>query len=721
MTMIVVSQFLPKGHTQVLTGTGSNGSSDSELDERMEDADDIEAEADNDGEGLGDIDDDENDGDNDNDENDVDENENENEDEEMEDAQPDEASDNKSDAPPATYADGQSDAVKEEDSAQSIQRMLHPLLRKEVIEATSYDIVPTMAAPQSTSINAVTATPDMRYWFTGGSDCYVRKYDGTSTVNGKTLLTVAQRHPFVDTVVKAGVLMSYWENEEPVSKIAGEDAGLSPVYSLAVHSEALWLLSGLESGAINLQSVRHDEGKRIAHLSKHTSAVSVLNLASDEKSVLSGSWDKNIFDWDLNNGQIKRSFTGSSGQISAIEIRPNSTLPVPRDYTEPVPASNTFSSNNADKPIPNGVLSNGVNGVKGEAEQTAAPEPTSGTPAENDSLFGGGDDNDSLFGDNDGAGAPSGGNFGADEDDEFSKAIGGIDHGGQVDDQGDNALLDATLAQTDASQDLPVPEPTEPTGSAPPATETEAAVPRSPQPLTNGLPHSEDPPYEPTNTVVDNAPQSQDALATSDTTFLSAAIDGPLRLWDRRQEQPIAHIPNRPGVPPWCMGACWSPDGNFIYAGRRNGTVEEFSLHQGLRAPERTFKFPNNSGPVSALKAMPNGRHLVWYVNRVPITFIMTTNNSTVLPTISFVCMTCNILQPTSTPKCRSSSCQDPLGRASYLHCMLIRLVDSCCLLAATEAGRAPALKFSSDTKFMRYPESVNGNCQRIIHQLADE
>jgi preprotein translocase subunit Sec61beta len=29
------------------------------------------------------------------------------------------------------------------------------------------------------------------------------------------MLTVAQRHPFVDSVTKAGVLMSYWENEEP--------------------------------------------------------------------------------------------------------------------------------------------------------------------------------------------------------------------------------------------------------------------------------------------------------------------------------------------------------------------------------------------------------------------------------------------------------------------------------------------------------------------------
>jgi len=94
------------------------------------------------------------------------------------------------------------------------------------------------------------------------------------------------------------------------------------------------------------------------------------------------------------------------------------------------------------------------------------------------------------------------------------------------------------------------------------------------------------------------------------TTFLAASIDGTLRVWDRRQPNPVARMLPR-NVPPWCMNACWSPDGNFIYAGRRNGTVEEFSLHKGLRGAERTFKFPQGSGPVSAVRAMPNSRHLI--------------------------------------------------------------------------------------------------------------
>ena len=93
--------------------------------------------------------------------------------------------------------------------------LVRPTVRPEALSARVYDIVPTIAAPHSTSINAVTTTPDMRWVFTGGADGYIRKFNWTDTVNGKVMLTVAQRHPFVDSVTKAGVLMSYWENEEP--------------------------------------------------------------------------------------------------------------------------------------------------------------------------------------------------------------------------------------------------------------------------------------------------------------------------------------------------------------------------------------------------------------------------------------------------------------------------------------------------------------------------
>ncbi|KIN04510.1 hypothetical protein OIDMADRAFT_116415, partial [Oidiodendron maius Zn] len=550
---------------------GSNASSDNDQDELMEDADEMEGNLDADADAEDDGDDDDNDDDNGED----DQERGEDEDEFTEQSQ-------------LQARRGSLPTTNTISDEIPITSQIN--VRTEALTATTYDIIPTIAAPQSTSINAIAATPDMRYWFTGGADCYIRKYDGVATVNGKTLLTVAQRHPFVDSVVKAGVLMSYWDNEESTVKTLGDDQTLSPVYSLAVQSQALWILSGLESGSINLYSVRHDEGKLIASLQKHKSAVSVLTLDKEEKSVLSGSWDKNVYDWDLNTGQVKRAFEGSGGQISAIEIRPASSLPVPEESGEPVKTNGTFSSNNGDKPLPNGTLTNWMNGTANG--HNAEERGENGQASPTDSLFG---DDNSLFGD--AAGDPSAGNFG-DDDDEFSRAM-----NAELDNQALNGPADIAMEDTD-------------TATAEPTSNAVSAIEGASQPSgehdtssaqTNGTLHDEKH-SKPEQAAV---AETQDAVATSDSTFLAASMDGTLRIWDRRQPNPIARIPTRTGVPPWCMAACWSPDGNFIYAGRRNGTVEEFSLHKGLKAAERTFKFPQGSGAVSAVRAMPNGRHLI--------------------------------------------------------------------------------------------------------------
>src|SRR5437762_1215742 len=52
-----------------------------------------------------------------------------------------------------------------------------PTVRPEALTAPVYDIVPTIAAPHGTSINAITATSDMRWVFSGGSDGYIRKFN----------------------------------------------------------------------------------------------------------------------------------------------------------------------------------------------------------------------------------------------------------------------------------------------------------------------------------------------------------------------------------------------------------------------------------------------------------------------------------------------------------------------------------------------------------------
>ncbi|CEJ89587.1 Putative Transcription factor SPT8 [[Torrubiella] hemipterigena] len=580
--------------------------------------------------------------------------------------------------------DGQ-DAAKREDAGKERAKSRtpappqpdwRPIVRPEILNATGYDIVPTMAVPQSTSINSLSVTPDLRYWFTGGSDGYIRKFDGVGTLNGKMPLTVAQRHSFVDSVVKACILMSYWENDEP----GMSEQVLSPVYSLAVESKALWLLSGLESGAINLQSVRHEEGKKICSLQQHTNAVSVLTMAPDERSVLSGSWDKSILDWDLDTGAVIRNFLGTAGQISSVELRPASGAPVPADADDQ-PMSTTMSTNNA-APFTNGtssVMSNGMHveqeDIKFPApfatEAAAQPQPGAASPG-NESLFGGSDAG-SLFGDTAGD-AP----FGAD-DDQFGEGMGVMGDGDQeggMDHSADMTMADmdepkveapkeeaapATEAVADATATTEEPPKTEPDAAAQPAdgAATTAAAPAddamdvdsAPEPLksepadstqptepntTQGSfttttqtetlpptePATEDAPMTEEATestsapilVVDGSPKPpHDPTQTSATTFLSSAMDGTIRIWDRRVPAAVARISPRTGVPPWCMSACWSPDGNMIYAGRRNSTVEEYDIRHAKRGwePERTLKFPNGSGAVSAVQPMVNGRHLV--------------------------------------------------------------------------------------------------------------
>lgn len=541
-------------------------------------------------------------------------------------------------------------------AASTTTRHFLPSVRPEALTAQDYDIVPTIAAPQGTSINALAATPDMRWVFTGGTDGYVRMYNWADTVNGKVPLTVAQKHPFVDSVMKAGSLHTYWENEEagtalrtPSRRDGGEDAGkwISPVYSLAVQQQAVWLLSGLESGGINLQTCRHEAGTLITTLREHSSAVSVLTLARDEQSVLSGSWDKNVLDWDLHTGQVKRRFRGSGGQICAVEFRPASDLPVPElAGLEDVLSEGwvgTMASNNAGRSAVNGAFE--ANGIgRGRATSVSAlggDEDAMGSP--NESLFGE-NDHGSLFGEDNVAGgvggAGVGGNAFADEDDEeLSRAIasglqetdqdapgeqdtemGGLGMGGPVQTP-QSASTTFPPAVPDGQPPTDLNRAPQPASPPPTATSPRAVA----EPVTNGLPHTTDDDDDENNSsALLTAPHTNDPATTtstttdlypqSESTFLSAAIDGSLRLWDRRRERPITAIPPPPGTPPWCTGACWSPDGNTFYVGRRNNIVEEYSIHHFTSngaTPVRQLKLPPGSGPVYAVRAMPNSRHLV--------------------------------------------------------------------------------------------------------------
>ena len=566
-----------------------DGSSDDDGDETMRDADDGEG----DGEGEGDMDGDadldaeaEGDGEGDDDD-----------DADSAGSQPSDNEDVSGEQEAATAPDlTQQSTAAEVDAARD--SALRSVIRPEMITAANYDIVPTIAAPMSTSVNTVCATFDTRWVFTGGSDGYIRKFNWVDSVNNKLALTVAQRHPFVDTVTKAGVLMTYWENWDVKSRYGASNSGsnsqvLSPVYSLACHSQALWLLSGTASGAIRLQGVRHDEGKEIGLLQKHTSAVSVLQLSSDERSLLSGSWDKTVVDWDLETGKVRTTFAASAVQISSIESRPISTLPVPPESGELMLNGTSTVKRDPDF-LPNGVHSRAQS-------QVPATQPEGGSP---DSLFGGDDADDDLFGDNAGGTVVNGSDlpdaFG-EEEDEMSRAIASEPAAENVDEQ-----VIADNSESLQPVQPPIPEPSQQVSSD--TATLSNGVPDTPEkPLANGILDEEE---------ADGSGGSKDAdkattaPLTSDSTFMATSIDGAIRVWDRRQANPVARILPR-NTPPWCISACWSPDGNYIYAGRRNNTVEEYDLRKGLKFPERVFRFPIGSGAVTSVKAMPNSRHLI--------------------------------------------------------------------------------------------------------------
>lgn len=212
-------------------------------------------------------------------------------------------------------------------------------LRRSAALASQYAINPTSAIPiQSTHINALAVSKGLKYLFLGGSDGYVRKYDLAATLNGQLSLTILQRHSLVDSVVNAGVLMNYWENEIPQHKyeLVGKNRNeyspkVSTVHSLAVESESKFLLSGLQNGGISVQSARFLEGT-VAHYFKpatmnspnsgHSAVVNQLQLNTAEDRFLSGGWDKQVFEWDIRKAARSIRFEGVGSEVSTVSYRP---------------------------------------------------------------------------------------------------------------------------------------------------------------------------------------------------------------------------------------------------------------------------------------------------------------------------------------------------------------------------------------------------------------
>jgi transcriptional activator SPT8 len=121
-----------------------------------------------------------------------------------------------------------------------------------------------------------------------------------------------------------------------------------------------------------------------------------------------------------------------------------------------------------------------------------------------------------------------------------------------------------------------------------------------------------------------NAPLILDASSYarfSHDIIMTAAMDGQVVLWDCRAPSGASYGVGRlwmgEKTPPWCLSACWSPNGGQIYAGRRNGTVDVWDVRQlGRSGPAevprllKTLRNPPSSGIVSCVVAFPDGRHI---------------------------------------------------------------------------------------------------------------
>ncbi|KAJ3324464.1 Transcription factor spt8 [Boothiomyces sp. JEL0866] len=193
-----------------------------------------------------------------------------------------------------------------------------------VQEEKKLEIVPTISAVHPCGVNASVATKNFKWIFTGGEDGFIRKYDTIASVNGGANLTGAQKHGLVDTIQKGGALISAWENEDGPGPTPEDPPKISPVYSMDVHSEAVWLVTGNQTGNINLWTVRHEEGKLQHVLKGHKNVVSALKIAPEERSLVSGSWDKLVKLWSLDDGSVISEYSDLSTHITALEFQPNS-------------------------------------------------------------------------------------------------------------------------------------------------------------------------------------------------------------------------------------------------------------------------------------------------------------------------------------------------------------------------------------------------------------
>ncbi|KAA1099511.1 Transcription factor spt8 [Puccinia graminis f. sp. tritici] len=528
-------------------------------------------------------------------------------------------------------------------------------------------IDPLVFIPHGCPVHALAIPPCGSHLFSGGQDGFVRRIAIHESVTGSALENLTMKQgghvPLIekDTDKTTIFLTGYWENEDHKSlldpsqptpplkwgpKSVGNATQVSPVYSLAIHNEELWGLSGTESGNINLFTIRHDEG-HIRHVFKAAnppsvvpltsssdvrghkpgSVISSLALNSDQNVAFSGGWDG--IGWDLNTGQVVNKFIAHASQISTVSLRPDSQIPIYDTKFE----ENLLEREEEERRIDRSEQANDqelkkknkdddedtemktVESVEvsqapsQEIVQEKTVEPTASSSPdrplasdivgdedseEDGSLFGGADNSGS-----EGEGSPEASVPLATLNPERAK--GGGNGGGLI-------------LPTASGSEKPVP--TKP--AAPPLILPTVATskPRNVVPVKPVLPA----------TNLTQVPSVLDSSlpVINDDVLMTSGIDGQVYLWDRRVSGSGSHgyvrkldLPK--STSPWTASASWSIDGRSVFVGRRNHSVDLYDL-RFLRpsspifnpdAIQRSIKLPPSSGPVSCVKPWPDGNHLL--------------------------------------------------------------------------------------------------------------
>ncbi|WFD02159.1 Transcription factor spt8 [Malassezia obtusa] len=479
--------------------------------------------------------------------------------------------------------------------------------------AKGYTIDPSGAAPHSAHIHAMAMVQDASILLSGGSDGYVRWYDLYASMNGKNMLTQNLRSSFVEGVAKGGVLTTWWGNAHlaPGEPLTRADAPLSPVHSLACERNALWGVSGGESGQINLYTLRHDPGQLRHVFRKHTAAVSALALSDSETELLSGGWDRGVYQWDLHTGQMVRSYDGHAGQVSSIQFRPMHapSAPVPEVVIRPGAADGAEGASPLEVEL-EAELAHSLEADAPTSDAAPGEEHDAVLDSEREGDDAGENDNDSLFGEQDESMAEPH----VDGSGESVDADGDSD----ADADGEADLFDGddTKPEGEESDDAPLSQVTAPAKAGAPS----LALPGQQRPETI----KKEAPKE--------APPAPHVSRFSSDVLLTSTLSGQVLLWDRRVDNKakpgVRALPLPPHTPPWCTSVCWNHAGDRIYVGRRNETVDEWDVRMlpdvdaergtgarssSAKAPQllQSLRLPRGSGPVSAVSMMPNDRHIV--------------------------------------------------------------------------------------------------------------